>query len=106
MSDIFISYSSDEDHAQAAMLAQILEGEGWSVFWDTTIPVGKRWHEIIERKLDEARCVIVLWTKASIKSDWVREEADHARRRGILIPILIENVEPPLPFGSIQAARL
>jgi len=105
MSDIFISYASAEP-SWAAMLAQKLEGQGWSVFWDRTIPAGKKWHETIGRELDDARCVIVLWTKASIISDWVREEADDARRRGILVPILIENVQPPIGFRSIQAARL
>jgi TPR repeat protein len=105
MSDIFISYASKEP-SRAAMLAEILEGHGWSVFWDRTIPVGKTWREIIERELSDARCVIVLWTKASINSDWVHEEAERAKRRRILVPILIEDVEPPLGFGSIQAAHL
>jgi hypothetical protein len=105
MSHIFISYSH-ENPAPAAMLARTLEGHGWSVFWDRTIPAGKTWREAIGRELEEARCVIVLWTRASIKSHWVQEEADHARQRGVLVPILIENVEPPLGLRSIQAARL
>jgi len=105
MSDIFISYAS-EDRSRAQMLSQNLERRGWSVFWDRTIPFGKTWRETIERELVNARCVIVLWSKTSIESGWVQEEADDAKRRGVLVPILIEKVQPPMGFRSIQAADL
>jgi hypothetical protein len=36
----------------------------------------------------------------------VREEADEGRKRGVLIPVLIDDVRPPLGFGRIQAARM
>ena len=39
-------------------------------------------------------------------SEWVGEEAEEARERGLLIPALIEAVEPPLGFRRIQAADL
>jgi hypothetical protein len=105
MSDIFISYGH-EDRAKAQMLAQTLEGRGWSTFWDRTIPIGKTWRETIERELNDARCAIVLWSKTSIDSGWVQEEADDAKQRGILVPILVENVRVPIGFRSIQAADL
>jgi hypothetical protein len=85
MSDIFISYAR-EDQPWAEMLAQTLEGRGWSTFWDRTIPIGKTWRETIGSELDGARCVIVLWSKTSIESGWVQEEADDAKRRGVLVP--------------------
>ena len=31
----------------------------------------------------------MVWSHNSIASDWVREEAEEGRRRGILIPVLI-----------------
>src|SRR6516225_9116661 len=105
MSHIFISYAR-EDQPWAEMLAQTLEGRGWSTFWDRTIPIGKTWRETIGSELDRARCVIVLWSKTSIESGWVQEEADDAKRRGVLVPILINNVQPPIGFRSIQAAHL
>jgi tetratricopeptide (TPR) repeat protein len=105
MSDIFISYAH-EDRSRAQMLAATLEGHGWSIFWDRTIPIGKTWRETIGRALNDARCVIVLWSKTSIESGWVQEEADDAKRRGVLVPILIENVQPPIGFRSIQVAHL
>jgi hypothetical protein len=105
MSDIFISYAR-EDQQRAEMLAQTLESRGWSIFWDRTIPIGKTWRETIGSELDDARCVIVLWSKISIKSAWVQDEADEAKRRGVFVPVLIENVQPPMGFRSIQAAHL
>src|SRR5215467_3266904 len=105
MSDIFISYAR-EDQQRAEMLAQLLGGRGWSIFWDRTIPIGKTWRETIGRELEGARCVIVLWSKISIESDWVAEEADDAKRRRVLVPVLIDDIEPPLGFRSTQAADL
>src|SRR5262249_53988443 len=105
MSDIFISYAH-EDRPRAQTLAQTLEDGGWSTFWDRTSPAGKTWRETIGRELAGAHCVIVLWSKVSIESEWVQEEADDAKRRRILVPVLIENVQPPIGFRAIQAADL
>ena len=105
MSDIFMSYAS-EDRPRGEEFARALEGQGWTVFWDRTIPIGKTWRETIGRELSEARCVIVLWSKTSIDSSWVQEEADDARRRGVLVPVLIDKVMPPIGFRSVQAADL
>lgn len=50
--------------------------------------------------------MLVLWTSTSINSRWVVEEADEALKRSCLLPVLLENVEPPLGFRAIQAADL
>jgi len=103
--DIFISYAS-QDRPTAATLATALLEEGWSVWWDRSIPPGKSFEEVIEAALEAAKCVIVLWSKTSIESDWVKVEADEAMKRRILIPALIEDVRIPLAFRRLQAARL
>ena len=105
MSDIFMSYAS-EDRPRGEAFARALEGQGWTVFWDRTIPIGKTWRETIGRELSQARCVIVLWSKTSIDSSWVQEEADDAKGRGVLVPVLIDKVVPPIGFRSVQAADL
>ena len=105
MVDIFISYSN-EDRSRVEPLASALEAQGWSVFWDRTIPAGKTWRQVIGDALETSRSVIVAWSKTSVDSSWVQEEADRGRERNILIPILIDNVKPPLGFGAIQAADL
>lgn len=105
MSDIFVSYAS-EDRERIMPLVRVLEKTAWSVFWDRTIPAGKTWREVIGGEIQSARCEVVVWTETSVKSRWVQEEAEVGIRRGILIPVLLDRVEPPFGFGSIQAADL
>jgi formylglycine-generating enzyme required for sulfatase activity len=62
---------------------------------------------VIEEALDNARCVVVLWSKVSASKGWVITEAAESNRRGILIPALIEDdVRIPLEFRLIESARL
>ena len=103
--EIFISYAS-ADRDKAKSLAYLLEQKSYSVFWDRTILPGKTWDEVIEQALREARAVIVLWSKAAVVSDWVKAEAGDAAARGILVPAIIEKVDLPLRFRSIQTADL
>ncbi len=82
MADIFISYAS-EDRAAAVRLADALAGQGWSVCWDRTIPPGETWARSSSAELDEARCVVVMWSRSlGGQSTWVQEEADEGRERG------------------------
>lgn len=53
-----------------------------------------------------AACVIVLWTKNSIGSSWVDEEAQEGRKRRVLIPARLDPVEPPFGYRNIQACDL
>ena len=105
MSDIFLSYAH-EDQDRIKKLAKAFQDQGWTVFWDRTIPAGGSWRETIDRALETARCVVVVWSSHSIISRWVCEEAEEGQERKILVPILFDNVKPPMGFRSIQAANL
>jgi uncharacterized protein YjbI with pentapeptide repeats len=105
MSDIFISYAR-ENRNRVELLAKAFEKTGWSVWWDRKIPPGKTFVQVIEEELAGAGCVLVVWSKYSVKSNWVQEEADEGLRRGILIPILIDDVVPPMGYRRIQALDL
>lgn len=106
MSDIFISYAS-EDRESAKMLAHALESQGWSVWWDRKIPFGKIYDEVIADNLAAAHCVIVIWTRHSVRSRWVRTEASEAFERNALIPILMDaETKIPLQFKLLQTANL
>lgn len=105
MADIFISYAR-EDEARAKEVASLLEAEGWSVFWDRRIPAGATWRQHIGNALDGARCIVVIWSKFSVESSWVLEEADEGRHRGVLVPVLMDAVDQPRGFREIQAADL
>ena len=50
--------------------------------------------------------MVVLWSKASVSSHWVRAEAAEGARRGILVPALIEAAKIPLEFRRVQSADL
>jgi hypothetical protein len=101
MADIFISYSH-EDEARVRPLVTALEKEGWSVFWDRRIPSGQTYRGRIGLALEEARCVLAVWSRASVKSDSVIEEAADGRRRGRLVLVRVDAVDPPLGFRENQ----
>ncbi len=105
MGDVFISYSSD-DRPWVKRLAEALEGQGCSVWWDRRIPTGKNYYKVIEEALDAAGCVVVIWSTKAAESDWVSNEAQEGLRRNILIPIAIDHCVPPLGFRHCQTADL
>jgi len=104
MPDIFISYAH-EDQERVRLIVQELE-KRWSVFWDRKIPPGKTWEDSIGKALEESPCVLVVWSHSSVQSDWVKEEADVARKRDTLVPLFLDTVEPPMGFRRIHAADL
>jgi|GEM_PF-1551540 len=103
MADVFISYSR-EDRECAELLARALSERGWVVWWDRHINVGRSFSETIERELDRARCVVVLWSRHSVQSEWVQNEAAEAAGRKALVPVRIDDVRPPLEFRRLQTA--
>ena len=105
MSDIFISYNR-EDQATARQLANALESEGWTVWWDPKLRAGERFNDVIEKALNEAKCVIVLWSKRSVQSLYVKDEATHALKRKKLVPVTIQQVELPFRFEELHTPSL
>ncbi len=105
MADIFISYSG-EDKTNVKVIAEILEQNGWSVWWDRQIPIGKQYDTVIEEELAKAWCVIVIWTQRSVTSEWVKNEASEAAQSGKLVPVLLDNVALPLAFKRTETAML
>ena len=105
MADIFLSYDRD-DHLRAKQLATALAALGWDVWWDRKIVPGTSYRVAIAQELESAKCVVVLWSQKSIRSDWVCDEAEDAMRRRILVPAIIEQVMPPHGFRQQQTADL
>ena len=105
MADIFLSYSRSDADA-AAKIVHVLEAEGWTVWWDTTMRVGAQWDEVIEREITIARCVLVIWSPISVTRRWVRVEANFALDRNKLVPVSIEGARPPLAFTLTHTTDL
>src|SRR5262245_48663238 len=105
MADVFISYRK-ADRAKAEALHNALKIENLDVWWDEGLETGQTVDEKIQSVLEQAKAVIVIWSKESVKSDWVRAESSIGRERGILVPVMIEPVNIPVPFNLIQTADL
>ncbi len=102
---VFLSYAS-EDRTQARRLASALEGAGYTVWWDALIEGGASFASSIAEALDKADAVIVLWSRFSVDSDWVRDEASQGRERHRLVPLSIDGTKGPLGFRQYQAIDL
>ena len=105
MPDIFLSYNR-EDQAAARRFAEAFKAQGLDVWWDTTLRAGEAYDEVTETALREAKAVVVLWSKQSVASRWVRAEATLADRNKTLVPCMIEPCERPIMFELTQTAEL
>ena len=105
MRDIFLSYAR-ADVGRAERVARTLEAHGWTVWWDPEIRVGEEWPEVLERQLDSASCILVLWTDHSVQSKYVKAEARRGYDRGVLAQALFEPVKIPYLLADQQAADL
>ena len=105
MARIFLSYArSDVDCAKR--LAGLIGSAGHDVWWDRELHGGSRFTTEIDKALQDAEAVVVLWSDASLESAWVQDEAAEGRDSGRLVPITIDSVRPPLGFRQYQAIDL
>jgi TIR domain len=98
MADIFISYKSERRPA-AEHFAEVLRRHGFTVWFDYDLVKGRDFARQIDAEIRRAKALIVLWCNRSVTSEWVLEEAQLAKRLGILIPVKIESCELPFGFG-------
>src|SRR4051812_8561258 len=106
MADIFLSYAS-VDRPTARQLADALEACGWSVWWDhRSLRGGQHFDRIIEEAISTAKVGIVVWSKTSVESGWVRDEALLALEEEKLVPLRIDEVHLPLRFKNIHTVDL
>lgn len=108
MGPVFISYAR-EDRARAELLAEALSANGFEVWWDREIRPGEpSFHRAIQEALERASCVLVLWSVHSVESRYVEVEVSFGWDRGMLVPVLIEEIagRVPIAFRTVQAANL
>lgn len=102
---LFISYAR-VDRAPVERLAKALTAAGHRVWWDAALEGGHHFAAEIERELNAADAVVVVWSQASVTSNWVLDEAMHGRDRGCLIPVRFDDTPPPLGYRQIQTIDL
>jgi len=76
------------------------------VWFDRDLPAHRAYSDVISTELESASAVLVLWSKASVESQWVRSEANRARELGKLVQARLDNARLPMPFDQIQCADL
>jgi TolB-like protein len=103
--DIFLSYNR-EDQAVARQFAEAFQSRGLSVWWDVTLRSGEAYDKVTEDALRRAKAVVVLWSRRSVESRWVRSEATLADRNRTLVPARIEACDLPIMFELTQTADL
>jgi hypothetical protein len=105
MADVFVSYAN-QDRERVRKLVNAIELCGWSIWWDRKIVPGQTFDQVIEHELEMAKCIVVLWSNNSISSEWVKNEASFASERGVLVPVVIDRVKPPLEFRRKQTSDM
>ena len=105
MAKVFLSYAR-EDAPAAKQLAECIGRAGHQVWWDRQIEGGSRFSAEIDRELKNCDAVVVIWTKASIESPWVQDEAAEGRDAGRLVPVILGADKPPLGFRQFQSVDL
>jgi formylglycine-generating enzyme required for sulfatase activity len=106
MADIFISYSS-KDARFTDDLVRHLEAAGYSTWWGAGLTAAQELSAVIERELHDAKAVIVIWSKGSVTSRWVRAEASLADSLNKLITVhdsALERDQIPLPYSTRNSA--
>ncbi len=95
MSRIFLSYARSDAGEIAEYLYERLTGAGYEVWKDDhDLPLGANFPGAISAALEDQCDVIVLLTRAALKSEWVNDEVNMAvtaRRR--VIPIVLDELK-------------
>ena len=98
---VFLSYARG-DQKRALTVIAALERAGIQVWWDGLLEGGETFLPTTEAALESADAVVVLWSRTSVDSHWVRDEATRGRERGCLVPLSLDGSHAPLGFRQFQ----
>lgn len=105
---VFVSYAHD-DESRVRTIVKYLESRGIDVWWDDLLEPGDRWGWVLRQKVNDAACIVVLWSRSSVRSVHVESEVrgflDLAHSAGRLVPVLLDKEaehEIPIPFNVYQ----
>lgn len=102
MARIFVSYAR-EDQPIVSRLAEGLRLAGHTVWWDSKLEAAEDFREAIELQLADADVILVVWSQRARQSRYVLDEAEHGVRRGVLLPVRVDEAPAPLGFGVYNA---
>jgi PASTA domain/TIR domain len=84
----------------------VLRAQGMSVNSEGDLAAGQSYTQVVTRLVDDADVVIVFWSQSSVQLQSVETQAIEGLRRGVLLPVLLDDALPPLAFRSVQAVDL
>jgi hypothetical protein len=96
--DVFVSYKREE-RAIAERVVGHLRAAGRTAVSDLNIARNEDFGDAIDRMIRNARATVVLWTRASAASDWVRKEArlardlEKAKKGNVYIGVIVEPLD-------------
>lgn len=109
MLNIFISYSKNDTEELALALAEALNSQnGISAWMDRSLRVGSFWESELQRQIQCCDVMVVLCSSDinrfhDGKPSYVLHEIAYARQHDKrIIPVLVENLVPPLALISMQ----
>lgn len=105
MAQVFLSYAH-RNHHTARQIADGLSAAGYSLWWDRRLRAGDDYGRDIEAELQNANCVVVVWSAAARNSLWVRAEANAALEQDKLVQVAADAARPPLPFTMLHLLDL
>ena len=103
--DVFISYKREEHHL-VQQLAAALEDAGYSHVSDGNLENGQHFPTAIAKMINSARLVVVLWTRKSVQSHWVIDEANLAQKLDVYFGVLVEEADLPLGLAGVQVENI
>jgi TolB-like protein len=105
LADVFLSYARS-DRSLVERLAASLDAGGFETWWDRKIIGGEDFSERIESELNRAGAVVVAWSAAGNRSNWVKDEASVAALAGKLVAVTLDGSVPPLGYRQYHCIDL
>ena len=105
MTDVLISYAPN-DKERIKPFVDALTHAGLDVWWNRDVAPVSMYRKAIEQEFHSVKCILVLWSQNSHGSDFVHDEASFARDRGVLVPVAIDEKDPPSPFNRLHTEKL
>src|SRR6478609_1269976 len=106
MAHVFLAYAHADRAFAAALVTVIQEQTGMLVWWDERLVPSEHWNEKVKNAIAECDRFVVLLSRASLASDFVKSEiADAHDLKKPIYGVLLESIpelELPHPLRLYQ----
>jgi hypothetical protein len=99
--DVFVSYKREE-RPLAEVVTRALVAAGFTTVSDLNLETGSHFGAAIDQMIRRARLVVVLWTRASVGSKWVTDEARFANETKKYLGVMLEQADLPVDLRYVQ----